>query len=134
MKTQKSKEAHKRWVVNNLEKYKATTNRCKKEWALAHPEKMKEYRRKYTISKYGREPQPRIKKAKKPDIYVYLFDKQNGICAICGSPPSDKRLAVDHCHTTGKIRGLLCSSCNCALGLFKDNTELLDRAAGYLKT
>jgi hypothetical protein len=42
-------------------------------------------------------------------------------------------LAVDHCHTTGKIRGLLCSKCNPALGAFNDNIEILNSAIKYLK-
>ena len=64
--------------------------------------------------------------------------KQNGKCAICGRKQPEtgshryKSLAVDHCHETGKIRGLLCNNCNRALGLFQDSPELLCRAAEYL--
>jgi hypothetical protein len=44
-----------------------------------------------------------------------------------------KRLAIYHCHTTGKVRGLLCVNCNLAIGLLKDNPDLLNKAASYLK-
>ena len=61
-------------------------------------------------------------------------------CAICGKPEKDickkkegvRRLAVDHCHTTGKIRGLLCRGCNQGLGNFKDNIQSLQKAIEYL--
>ena len=61
-------------------------------------------------------------------------------CMICGEQETskDKRtgktyaLAVDHCHTTGKVRGLLCASCNTAIGLFKDNVDKLKNAISYL--
>ncbi len=49
--------------------------------------------------------------------YEQMLQHQNGVCKICkGLDPSGRRLAVDHCHTTGEIRGLLCPSCNTALG------------------
>lgn len=50
-------------------------------------------------------------------------------CLICGSVD---RLHIDHCHTTGKVRGLLCGTCNAGLGMFKDSPLLLKRAAEYL--
>lgn len=60
--------------------------------------------------------------------------QQNNVCAICGGVcKSGKRLAVDHDHKTGKIRGLLCGNCNGGLGKFQDNPELLIKAAEYLK-
>lgn len=58
---------------------------------------------------------------------------QNYGCAVCGKAASKKKLAVDHCHTTGKIRDLLCGSCNTGLGQFQDNPELLEKAADYLR-
>ena len=67
--------------------------------------------------------------------YNKMLEKQNGVCAICGSSPPDhhkKRLNVDHCHATGRVRGLLCDACNRALGLFKDNPNLMLKAISYL--
>ena len=61
-----------------------------------------------------------------------MLSNQSGHCAICIN--KDKRkLAVDHCHKTGKIRGLLCSNCNQGLGMFKDNLDFLGRARNYLR-
>ena len=49
--------------------------------------------------------------------YADILKTQGGVCAICHNPPKSIHLAVDHCHTTGDIRGILCSSCNIALGM-----------------
>lgn len=66
--------------------------------------------------------------------YETLFHQQNGTCAICLSAPTlERRLAVDHCHKTKIIRGLLCFSCNSALGHFKDDPNILRKAAVYLE-
>lgn len=68
--------------------------------------------------------------------YAELMLSQNGKCAICkcdsGINNRGDKLAVDHCHSTGKIRGLLCHKCNTALGLLKDSKENLLEAIRYL--
>lgn len=61
--------------------------------------------------------------------YHALVDSQQGKCAICHE---DKLLVVDHDHTTGHIRGLLCHSCNMGLGLFHDDLDKVRAAEGYL--
>lgn len=75
------------------------------------------------------------------DWYWTQFSLQGGVCAICGSPPGVKRLAVDHDHACcpgpgscgNCIRGLLCPSCNSGLGIFKDDVQLFSKAVNYLK-
>jgi hypothetical protein len=64
--------------------------------------------------------------------YDKMLKEQNEVCKLCGKPPSKKRLAVDHCHKTGKIRGLLCSFCNTGIGMLKDDVVLLQKAIEYL--
>lgn len=64
--------------------------------------------------------------------YTEMLDKQKGVCAICGGVCT-RRLAVDHDHETGKVRGLLCNNCNRGLGHFQDNVGFLDAAIRYLK-
>lgn len=66
--------------------------------------------------------------------YDKILDKQNSSCGICHQHEDtlNKRLVVDHCHTTGKVRGLLCPSCNRGLGLLKDSDEVLFQAIAYL--
>jgi hypothetical protein len=68
------------------------------------------------------------------DEFDALLEGQGGGCAICGTRP--KRVAslhLDHCHETGAIRGILCLSCNQALGHFRDDPALLEAAADYLR-
>jgi len=64
--------------------------------------------------------------------YMDLLDAQDCACAICGLVSEDKKLVVDHDHATGRVRSLLCSNCNTALGLFRDDPNLLVNAAMYL--
>lgn len=67
--------------------------------------------------------------------YQIMFQAQEGKCAICKTDQKDmkKALNVDHCHKTGKIRGLLCGKCNQALGLLQDKVEVIETAASYLR-
>lgn len=68
--------------------------------------------------------------------YDKLYKAQGGKCAICRRATGKaRRLAVDHDHKTGKVRGLLCKPCNrYGLGMFaRDNPEILERAAAYLR-
>lgn len=64
--------------------------------------------------------------------YDDMLAGQGGVCAICGLPPAEKRLSVDHDHATGAIRGLLHSHCNLVLGNAGDSPALLRAAADYL--
>lgn len=64
------------------------------------------------------------------DKYEEMFESQNGLCLICGQ---SKKLSVDHNHTTGKVRGLLCSTCNAGIGMLKDDIFLVEKALAYLK-
>ncbi len=58
---------------------------------------------------------------------------QKGVCAICNLPEKGRNLAVDHCHKTNKIRGLLCKLCNAGIGMLKEDTKALQKAIEYLK-
>lgn len=63
--------------------------------------------------------------------YLDLLESQNYSCAICGSAAT-KTLDVDHDHTTGKVRGLLCNNCNRGIGHLKDSPQILLKAVEYL--
>lgn len=74
------------------------------------------------------------------DRYIEMLEEQDFKCAICRQvetckdPRHDRprRLSIDHCHRTGIVRGLLCHSCNTAIGKFKDDTLMMQRAIEYI--
>lgn len=80
---------------------------------------------------------PRLKTLrKKYGITLAQFNamvtEQQGKCLICERVPEDY-LVVDHCHETKRVRGLLCSGCNCGLGFFKDSVEIMAKAINYMQ-
>lgn len=100
----------------------------KKTYAYRQDQMSKES--KYTIARKSR---LKIKFGLTLEDYDSMFQKQNGVCAICGKrEKQNKLLAVDHCHKTGKVRGLLCSTCNTAIGKLNDEPQMLLKAANYL--
>ena len=107
----KSDEEYRERIKTNVKKYYAQ-----------HPGK----RRRQRMEKYGITPED----------YDSMLDAQHGCCAICvaevGSK-SRKRLYVDHDHSTGKIRGLLCQRCNFGIGFFFDDVSLFKKAIHYLE-
>lgn len=85
------------------------------EWHVKNPEKKNLYnvKRKYGLSS---------------EDFQNLYETQDGKCALCDK---EKKLVVDHCHGTGKVRGLLCIRCNTALGCFENG--LVDKVVEYLE-
>lgn len=67
------------------------------------------------------------------DEYNMIWQRQGMVCAICGQFAEGKGKHVDHDHLTGKIRGILCSRCNQALGLMRDNPGIARKAMEYLE-
>jgi hypothetical protein len=66
--------------------------------------------------------------------YSKILEIQNGVCAICNEKcPTGRNLAVDHCHATGKVRGLLCVRCNQGLGHFMDKEDLINNMLNYVR-
>lgn len=107
----KAREATRNWRANNLDRAL---------WLDLD----KHLRRKFGIS---------------AEEYMLLLDEQDGRCKICLRTPEEvgdkgcPRLAVDHDHETGAVRGLLCRPCNAGLGHFQDSPELMASAINYLK-
>lgn len=65
--------------------------------------------------------------------YTEKLTEQSGVCAMCREAPQPrKRLSIDHCHATGKVRGLLCDACNLVLGYARDVSATLRAGAEYL--
>jgi hypothetical protein len=99
----------------------------------------KECRNKRYSTRYSKQYRDAALKKKynmEPGDYDVMLESQGGVCKICHSTETgrgDQWFVVDHCHKTNKIRGLLCNTCNRALGLFKDDISYLEQAIHYLK-
>ena len=141
----------KEWYAKNKNKVKKTRalyykkNKKKisiynKKWCKRNTKKMKKYHK-----EYFRRPKVRIYQKNKDLIkkfnitlrdYNKLLKKQDYKCAICrkSQKGSNQMLAVDHCHKTNKVRGLLCSKCNMGIGLLEDSISILQNAINYLNT
>jgi Recombination endonuclease VII len=106
-------------------------------WQQANPERVKAWRTKNRdrLNKQLREIHLRNKFGLTVEEYDAILDAQGGVCALCGCEPTPGiSLHVDHDHSTGEIRGLLCVRCNSALGLFREDPDLLKRAARYVES
>ena len=68
-----------------------------------------------------------------PDDIEAHYAAHSGLCDICGKPPIDRRLAIDHDHVTGEFRGLICRKCNAGIGFFDDKLDLLRAALTYFE-
>jgi len=121
MKTQREKHAEKRKAQKKAWYYANQRHAISKsrKWYKDHTDRHRDgrFRRVYGITLVE---------------YNALLEKQGGTCAVCHRPPGRLRLAVDHDHTSGKVRGLLCQACNQGLGFFKDHPNLLADAIEYL--
>ena len=107
----------------NKEKYDELSVKFRKEYKKNG--KREKYNRKHILKQYNLTQED----------YERLLEGQNGQCAICGKKKpggNRKHFSVDHCHKTGKVRGLLCYSCNISLGLMGDNPETVQSAYDYL--
>jgi hypothetical protein len=116
-------EQGRRWKEANPEKVKET----KQRWVMANPEKVHVKDRRATVRQYGITLEQ----------YDAMLAAQDYRCALCGldawANDAGRRLAVDHCHKTGKVRALLCDTCNRGLGHFRDNPTLLQAAINYIE-
>ena len=106
---------------NNRDKIRLT----ERKYYFKHKEKIDAKNRKRFLRQYYNLPIER---------YEEMYREQNGVCLICKNINiAGRKLAVDHDHNTGVIRGLLCSKCNMGIGYFKDDVDLLRIAIDYLE-
>jgi len=138
-----SKKYHAKRYIEQKDKLKVQLKKYKVEnkeklevasllWKKNNPDKVRQYQRTSNLRKnFGLSL----------DKYEQMLKNQNNLCAICEKPETfihhqtkePAKLAVDHCHTTGKVRKLLCKNCNNGLGMFKDNLDVMRQAIKYLE-
>ncbi len=139
-KRKKNKASHAKWMAKNPEytkKYAAANRdafkKYKSDWASRHPEKWRIMHREADWRRSG------IKMNN--EEYISLLNQQDYRCAVCGRELAEDKSKmngnnvvahVDHVHKTGKVRGLLCGSCNRAAGLLMDSASRAEKMAVYL--
>lgn len=128
---------------DGITKYKTQCKPCLRKWSKEHritnSEKIAEQRKIWHKNFKENNPEAFYMQQRRstwkmqgidPDLAEAYYRSHNGVCEICQIQYSV--LCVDHCHKSGKIRGVLCHHCNQALGLFKDDTTRLQNAINYL--
>ena len=153
--SEKDRERNKKWREANPEYSKKYYHDNKDELKKRRKKRPEGYYKNYyrankeRLSKYQmdwkRNNKKRVREIKKkehlkrtynltPEDMDILLDEQENKCKICSIEFNDNiKYNVDHCHSTEKIRGLLCRNCNVGLGFFKDDTKILIKAIEYLK-
>lgn len=132
---EKRKQKDKEWAERNHEKvreagrryFKSHRELCaerSKRWRAKNPEKVKQANHRNGVKRYGLTVEQ----------YAQMLIAQNGGCAICGKAEKrGSRLHVDHVHATGKVRGLLCTNHNVAIGMLQDDTVMIARLIKYIR-
>ncbi len=128
------KNCYDKWLKEHNPNYLERQRINHKKWVELHRERMKQYKENYRLKQ-----DPIYNHVKKlrhyhmtVEDYDSLLKSQNGKCAICQKQPTKNRLAIDHCHKTGEIRGLLCFRCNFGLSYFSEHPDILYNAYKYL--
>ncbi len=111
---EKVKQTRQKWLENNKERLLAATRR----WVARNPGKVREN----NLKRYGLTRED----------YTDMLEEQNGVCATDGCGASEN-LCVDHNHATGKVRQLLCSRCNHALGHARESKDILLGLVAYIE-
>ena len=130
---EKYRKKTRKWQKANPEKKKAIMDK----WRKANPDYRKKFKEKYPEKFEARVFKSlmwRIDVEMTYDEFKKMLIKQDNKCAICGNEETKRRMSVDHCHKTGKVRGLLCQLCNTSLGGFQDDVNRLKKAIKYLST
>lgn len=139
----------KRIIILQSGKEKLVCDKCRKEkatlWARENKERVNEKNRKWVANnheqKYNNSKNSKLLKEYGITLYEFneMLEKQNHKCKICGKEETKElkgtkwKLSVDHCHKTGKIRGLLCAKCNVGLAKFEEDEQQFINAIKYLK-
>lgn len=108
---------------------------CSREWHRERPEYIRQKNAEYKAKNpdYARDWSRKARFGLTPAQINVMRESQGGLCAGCLRALTRANECVDHCHLTGKVRGLLCDPCNMSLGRLGDSPETLRRLAAYLE-
>ena len=151
---EKAREATRRWRERNREAFNAAARENQRKWRAENPEihrarakawkaankeRFDERHKKWCaanrerLNAQGRAAYYRQKYGLTIEERNAMLETQGGVCAVCEQVETARRgWAVDHCHKTGKVRGILCQACNLVLGHADDDIERLQRMIDYL--
>ena len=116
----------KKWISKNRKRHNSNILKAKNKWRKENPDKELEQRERADLNR-------KLKKFNlTKEEYLNLKDSCKNKCMICHKT-QDKELAIDHCHETGTVRGLLCSNCNTSLGLVYESIDTLKSMIKYLE-
>ncbi len=103
-----------------------------RKWRRAHPQTARSWERRWRANnqEYQVERDALRKYGLSAEDHKQMISQQRGRCLICRE---EKKLEIDHCHDTGKVRGLLCHNCNTGVGMLGDSVLTIIRAATYLE-
>ena len=118
MNLEQKKEYQKQWYIKNKDRQ----SKRQKEYKIKNKDKIMDIGLRYNFNLTL-------------DQYNKMLSDQNNSCKVCNTHESEltRKLAVDHCHTTDKIRGLLCMNCNTSLGHLKEDTKIMQKLIEYVK-
>lgn len=139
-----SPEARRAYMNAYNDRNREKTREWHRQWQANNPGRLKAYRRTYHAKRLEndlegvrakqRSNEIRLRYGLTPSDFDEMVATQGNRCAICGNEPVDgKVLHIDHDHESGAVRGLLCGHCNRAIGLFRDNADVIEMAAAYLR-
>ena len=137
MNLEQRKEQKRQWYIENKERLKEVRKEYSKIYRLENKDKIKEYDKQYRFKnkdkakKYQKEYNLKTKYNLTPDQYNKMLSDQNNCCKVCDIKMISPH--VDHCHTTGKVRALLCNNCNTGLGKLKEDTKIMQKLIEYVK-
>lgn len=123
------KAARRKW----LEKNPGGALEATRQWRKRNQDKIHEYNKLYRSDNPTSNRRNWLKRyGMTLEQYNELLNSQNGTCAICKTPPTRKHLSIDHCHSSGAVRGLLCITCNTMIGHAREEVSRLESAIQYL--
>ena len=118
----KNKDKILEWHKDHYQKNKEKILKRIKEYRLKNKDKISEKKKEYNLlKKYGLSLSD----------YNSLLGEQNNVCKVCLVKPKKRKLFVDHCHSTGEVRGLLCHKCNSALGFLQEDVDIMRNLIEY---
>lgn len=128
----KRPEVKKKYVGYYKEYYEKNKDKLlsyKKKYDKEHLEWRENYNKRYYKNNSEKYRESKLKRVYGITLEEYnqMFQQQGGCCAICGNPSIKRMLDIDHNHKTGKVRGLLCSGCNFAVGVFENRKEDIEK-------